>query len=288
MKMDYNEYKKLRAKGYRAMSAKSIADNLQKVFPFDIDFEGETIIKRNGLKFVVSFEEDKFIGWSLVEDNYGYWADERPDGVFAVQHEPHNSRTYNWFIPANVPSVRELSRMGMDKATAQAKHREYALQNYKRAKSYGEDWAYFDLCVKVYLDEDIIGEKLAAGYICGIEIDYGLYDDNLIRYVHVLIEEMIPSLTDEALEEIKKIRQTVCRLVIRDDYVFDPKKAYDELMEYGATILVLDDLQDLTPSRLRSWIEATYEVEEDKDCIPSACQLVQEFAEEFVDYVKSL
>jgi hypothetical protein len=115
-----------------------------------------------------------------------------------------------------------------------------------------------------------------------------VYDDNLVRYICSLIEEIIPSLTDEALKELKRTKEALCRLIVGDDHVFDPKKAYDDLIEYGATILVLDDLQDLTPGRLRSWVEATYEVEDDKECIPGACRLVHEFAEEFVDYVKSL
>lgn len=260
--INQKEYKKLRAQGYRAITAKRIcSDKREPLHNLSCLPGGQLVVVRSGFRFIVEMKED--MAPFLLED-LGTFTDEK--GAQAIQHEPGNDRTFKWFVPANIGTVKELVDSGMDSQSAYLEIQKYGRQNYKRACSYGDDWAYYDLHVMVYMDQpEMLDHCLDDNWTGGIDCEYGKPLEN---WVSDTIEEQIHDLLPEAFKKIAEINKMFSDLTI--GLVYKPRIAVlaDELSHYGATFLTV--CAEPTVDVIEMWAERTlsYREVEFDDLLP--------------------
>lgn len=102
----------------------------------------------------------------IVEDSpdlsyLGQFANQ-PKGNFSIEHEPNDSRSFNWFNAENVATDKE------------------AQQNYERAASYGDSWNAIGIkaIAEIHIPFEVNGhetnykiETIDSGGLWGIESD---------------------------------------------------------------------------------------------------------------------
>lgn len=102
-----------------------------------------------------------------------------PAARFAIPHEPHNHRTFNWFNAENVEND------------------EQAQENYRRACAYGESWVMQGVVVHVTHK----GVKLATDSLWGIESDSDA--EYFVQTANELAENAL-ALAREKLAELRE------------------------------------------------------------------------------------
>lgn len=266
--MNYDEYKKLRGKGYRANTAKAIMDQ-RDGFTYDLGMlpDEPLIIKKNGFKFVVTMHEDGD-AWVLLED-FGEFSDEWD--LNAIPHEHNNPRTYKWFIPANTDSPESLSRTGMSRHEAMIVSMRQGRQNYKKVLSYGETWAYYDIHVCAYLDQPEMEDYCLIDDWCGgINVNYGESPDPCWSST---IDQLIHNLLPLAMEKLLNIKMMMDKLEIGPHPTSDHiDRLVDELKEYGAVFLIMES--NITEQTITEWADdGISSMLDDEDSAPNGKSL---------------
>ncbi|HID69344.1 MAG TPA: hypothetical protein EYP35_02525 [Desulfobacterales bacterium] len=290
--MDYQEYKKLRARGLRASTAKHYAgretrDPLENISALP---DSPLVLRRNGFIFIVKMEIDPD-GHHLLDD-LGVFSDDR--GENAVAHEHHTDRTFNWFNPANLDTIEGLIASGMSKHDADCRVREEARENYRRVIAYGTDWSYYLLNVQAYLDQpEMSSYILAENWLGGVDIEHGKPEG----YLSYLIDEQIHELLPSAFEKIIKLHKCLCGLTVTTKAAHTKRveELAEELEAFAATFLLVAHGEDITKELINRWCEDTLDGDDEdySDLLPKGVTLedwvrdVQDHAADLADYYQS-
>ncbi len=87
----------------------------------------------------------------------------------AIRHEPGNWRTLDWFVPGNIEQehYRGLLSLKYGRAYAAEAARRYVIEDYRRTRSYGEEWCHLILEVTASRAD----VELGSASLSGIESD---------------------------------------------------------------------------------------------------------------------
>ncbi len=308
------EYKKLRAQGYRAITAKQICSHPKEpLHNLSCLPDGQLVVVRNGFRFIVEMkiDEDPFL-----LDDLGTFTDDYEPG--AIAHKQNDRTSFNWFVPANIGDAKGLTDTGMDKQSAHLEIQKYAQQNYRRACSYGDEWAYYDLHIMAYLDQpEMMDHCLVDNWTGGIDYEFG---KRLGNYVGDIIEEQIHDLLPEAFKKLAELNQMFSKLTIglekpRDINGLSPKASekvaelnqmftklkatHDpkvvqlarELREFAATFVVMYEPLEITPQIIEEWCNGTSsdasDADEYMDLLPEGYDL-DEWVQDVYDHADAL
>ncbi len=204
---NYKQYRKLRAKGYLASSAKIVINRpvtTSLVTPSmlaDLEDESTVIIEKNGFNFHVKLVEDEQ-PWTLLED-LGTFSSQREEG--SIRNISNKSNSYKWFLPANIDSIEDLCKLGFSKHDAYIKVLDQANYSRRRLLSYGHIWIYYNIHVEVYLNQPEMKDHcLGENWISGIDHEFG---ETLDNYIGSMIEDQIAELLPEALEKVVNLHK---------------------------------------------------------------------------------
>ncbi len=293
----YKEYKKLRRQGYKALTAKRTMDE-DVEFPHQVSVMpgGTLVVRQNGFLFSFTLTPDD--DCILLQD-LGRFTDTHEEG--AISHDPQNSRTYNWFLPANFTPVSWFTEnAGMSKHDADCQSRKEAREQYHLAITYGTDWEYHDLHCQVYLDQPELKEiLLAESWLGGIDIHYDRMTETNRPWLSSLVDEQIGEILPEAFKKVAELHKAICGLTITTKAVHSKKveELADELECFAATFLVMNIGEEITVQMIREWCDGTSsaasDADEYMDLLPEGYDLdewvqdVYNHAEDLVDYYQS-
>jgi len=246
--MNKREYKKLRSLGLKASMAKSMASHRLASYAQKLSVlpNGIVSIRRNGLNYIFSMDADD--DGQVFVDDLGEFTDDYQED--AIPHDQNNPHTFNWFVPSNIASVEELISLGMDKHSADCERRRQIQQNYKLVKTYGDNWLYYDLVGRVYIDDPVLFNVcLHTNVIGGIAITFGKSCN--IYELDELIKEQIQDLKENATKIVHRM-YTRC---YKDKEI---NELMEQLSNYGATFLALyDQVGDIDTDLIEKWVEST-------------------------------
>jgi hypothetical protein len=151
----------------------------------------EVTVVRNGFKVIITLEFDED-GSYLVEMDFGRFTEVEEND--AVPHEPENPRTYNWFVPANVPNLEEFFEEYNDKEKAKEERQKYIMEQYEQACSYCDEWHYSLITCRVFLEKEELSDILLHTEVLG-----GVYTQ--FYGPHGYLEETVSDVVHAALHD---------------------------------------------------------------------------------------
>lgn len=223
---------------------------------------GVVKVARNGFvfSFTTEVEDDIF---SLIESTYGFWTNDYEEG--AIAHEQHNQHSYNWFVPINIPTVKDMQECQiLTENEAIALIEGYRQENYKRAATHGTDWNYYSLRCSVALDDETLSSiVLAKEHMSGVDD----VDDK--KYVNELMEDLIGDTLPKAFEKVAILAKAFSELKIGLNNPVEPTPLptksdrddidliIEDLESYGATFIAFGLREHMTPAAIRKWVDDT-------------------------------
>lgn len=150
-----------------------------------IEWHGATI------ELSVSYDDWPDMSW------LGEFSDSWEPG--AIDHEPSNSRTFRYFIPANRQNPADFSRLGYARHEAWLRAERAARDDYERAC----DYESYLLKARIVLDGNVIGESA----LYGVDLDTRTVEsrrhaDEYVAYMFG--SELIPEAKEDALAHLEE------------------------------------------------------------------------------------
>jgi hypothetical protein len=219
-------------------------------------------------------------------DNLGWFSFQEKEG--AIPHNQSDPTTFDWFMPENIITLEECQELGMNLQESYTKIEEQRQRNYKLACTYVEDWMYYDLHASVYVDNSenpgiptlkLIDEVVSPGIV----LISDLQDDIIPQE----IEKAISDLFDRSTVVLKSYYDALTKMVITPTHIYpDLVPITYDLENYGASFLQLPFDVVITGDLIRSWVDATRELdtEDVESVLETPLSTIYRYADQLADF----